>query len=52
MDTFRSLVISRFNGGLKGPFNEGDRQKAGMGKEFYEDLSGKKGDANIIIRYP
>ncbi|KAG9054130.1 hypothetical protein FS842_006115 [Serendipita sp. 407] len=40
VQTFRSLVRERFQGQLRGPFNIDDRKKAGMGKEFYEDLVG------------
>ncbi|GJJ14422.1 hypothetical protein Clacol_008686 [Clathrus columnatus] len=35
---FRSEVKSRFVGRLKGPFNEEDRRKAGLTRDFYEDL--------------
>lgn len=30
-----------FYGALKGPFNEADREKGGMGREWYEELSGR-----------
>lgn len=36
---FREEVRSRFVGRLKGPFNEEDRRKAGLTRDFYEDLS-------------
>ncbi|KAG8833801.1 hypothetical protein FRC17_010042 [Serendipita sp. 399] len=45
VQTFRSLVRERFQGQLRGPFNIDDRQKAGMGKEFYEDLVGGSDEA-------
>jgi uncharacterized ferritin-like protein (DUF455 family) len=41
VETFRSVVREKFNGAVKGPFNEADRAKAGMGREFYEDLVGE-----------
>lgn len=48
VNTFRGLVRQRFSGQLKGPFNAEDRQKAGMGKEFYEDLVGDRDDTPIV----
>jgi len=41
VETFRKEVREKFNGAVKGPFNETDRAKAGMGREFYEDLVGE-----------
>lgn len=35
--TFREEVRQRFHGGLKGPFNSQDRQKAGLSPEYYEE---------------
>ncbi len=35
---FRDLVMNRFPGGLKPPFNHDARFKAGFGREFYENL--------------
>lgn len=35
---FREEVKLHFDGGLKGPFNEVDRKKAGLTKEFYEGM--------------
>ncbi len=35
---FRDLVVARFPGGLKPPFNHNARFKAGFGREFYENL--------------
>jgi uncharacterized ferritin-like protein (DUF455 family) len=34
--SFREEVKTHFSGGLKGPFNVADRQRAGLTKEFYE----------------
>ena len=41
--TFRSEVETHFYGQLKGPFNEVDRDKAGMAKGYYENLRGRGG---------
>jgi uncharacterized ferritin-like protein (DUF455 family) len=54
--TFRRLVTERFAGQLKGPFNSEDREKAGMTREFYEDLSGNKdqnpdGRPSVMVEY-
>lgn len=38
---FRAEVRAHFFGALRGPFNEGDRQRAGMGSEWYEGLGGR-----------
>jgi len=32
-----------WRGDVKGPFNVEDREKAGMSREFYEDLRGEMG---------
>lgn len=39
--TFREEVRQHFSGKLKGPFNEEDRLKAGLTRDFYEDLAGE-----------
>ena len=39
--TFREEVKRHFVGALKGPFNKPDRQLAGMGPEYYENLKGE-----------
>ena len=41
---FREEVRLHFGGKLKGPFNEEDRRKAGLSKDFYEDLRGEASD--------
>lgn len=41
METFRKEVETHFYGQLKGPFNEEDRDKAGMEKGYYENLRGR-----------
>jgi len=43
--TFRTLVRERYTGQLKGPFNADDRKKAGMGKEYYEELGNDQAKA-------
>lgn len=42
--TFRTEVRRGWRGDVKGPFNVEDREKAGMTREFYEDL---KGEMNV-----
>ena len=38
---FREQVRRFWRGDIKGPFNIEDREKAGMSREFYEDLRGE-----------
>ncbi|KAE9384063.1 DUF455-domain-containing protein [Gymnopus androsaceus JB14] len=38
---FREEVRRCWRGDIKGPFNIEDREKAGMSREFYEDLKGR-----------
>lgn len=38
---FREEVRKNWTGDLKGPFNVEDRERAGMTREFYEDLKGE-----------
>lgn len=40
VSAFREEVRKGWRGEIKGPFNEEDRARAGMTKEFYEDLRG------------
>lgn len=40
VQVFRDEVRQNFAGRLKGPFNVQDRQKAGLDREWYEDLVG------------
>lgn len=40
IDTFREEVRKGWRGEIKGPFNKEDRARAGLTKEFYEDLRG------------
>ena len=42
ISVFREEVKKNFVGKLKGPFNSLDREKAGLGKEWYESLEGEK----------
>ncbi|KAK0206586.1 hypothetical protein DFS33DRAFT_1257370 [Desarmillaria ectypa] len=39
--TFREEVRKGWRGDIKGPFNADDREKAGLSKEFYENLRGE-----------
>ncbi|KPV75879.1 uncharacterized protein RHOBADRAFT_13884 [Rhodotorula graminis WP1] len=38
---FRAEVRAHFFGAVRGPFNEADRARAGLGGEWYEGLSGR-----------
>jgi uncharacterized ferritin-like protein (DUF455 family) len=38
---FREEVRVHFDGGLKGPFNEADRRRAGLTRDFYEGIDGE-----------
>ncbi|GAC92894.1 hypothetical protein PHSY_000453 [Pseudozyma hubeiensis SY62] len=42
VQVFRREVRKNFIGRLKGPFNAEDRRKAGLDKEWYDDLVGEK----------
>ncbi|CAO1631845.1 unnamed protein product [Parajaminaea phylloscopi] len=42
VDVFRQEVKENFAGRLKGPFNAADRTKAGLTRDYYEDLVGEK----------
>lgn len=44
---FREEVKTHFSGKLKGPFNESDREKAGLTRNFYEDLQGELKDGPV-----
>ncbi|KAJ3980670.1 hypothetical protein F5890DRAFT_655812 [Lentinula detonsa] len=41
IQVFRDEVRRCWRGDIKGPFNIEDREKAGLSKEFYEDLKGE-----------
>jgi hypothetical protein len=43
VEAFREEVRKGWRGDVKGPFNVEDREKAGMTREFYEDLKGEMG---------
>ena len=43
VSAFREEVKRGWRGDVKGPFNVEDREKAGMSREFYEDLRGEMG---------
>ncbi|CAO1626959.1 unnamed protein product [Sympodiomycopsis kandeliae] len=47
IQVFREEVRRNFAGRLKGPFNTEDRKKAGLEREWYEDLVGQR---NELIR--
>jgi hypothetical protein len=40
VNKFKEEVRTNFSGRLKGPFNEVDREKAGLSKAWWEELSG------------
>jgi hypothetical protein len=40
VNAFREEVRKGWRGEIKGPFNEEDRARAGLTKDFYEDLRG------------
>ncbi|KAF8881558.1 hypothetical protein BD779DRAFT_1545489 [Infundibulicybe gibba] len=46
VQTFREEVKKGWRGDVKGPFNIEDRERAGMTKDFYEDLKGEMGIHN------
>ncbi|KAJ7280054.1 hypothetical protein C8J57DRAFT_1301510 [Mycena rebaudengoi] len=41
VETFREEVRNGWRGNVKGPFNIEDREKAGLSRDFYEDLRGE-----------
>jgi uncharacterized ferritin-like protein (DUF455 family) len=52
IQTFREEVRHGWRGDIKGPFNEKDRAKAGMTRDFYTYLRGEMGDASrLTIEY-
>ena len=52
VQTFREEVRRGWRGDIRGPFNDNDRAKAGMTKDFYTDLKGEMGGAsNVVIGY-
>jgi len=48
IQTFREEVRRGWRGDIRGPFNDDDRAKAGMTKDFYTDLKGEMGDASSV----
>lgn len=48
---FRHCVKTHFAGRLKGPFNVADRAEAGLTRDWYEDLEGKKHAAQGVERH-
>lgn len=50
VQVFRDNVRQHFAGKLKGPFNAQDRGKAGLTKEWYEDLVGEKSAVMGVAR--
>lgn len=62
VQAFREEVRTHFVGKLRGPFNEEDRARAGLTRDFYEDLEGegdkqkpeiegKSGRPNVKVEY-
>ncbi|EPQ53011.1 DUF455-domain-containing protein [Gloeophyllum trabeum ATCC 11539] len=49
--TFREDVRRCWRGDVKGPFNAQDREKAGLTRDFYEDLRGEMGWVGNNGRY-
>lgn len=49
IEVFRKNVGRHFAGKLKGPFNANDRSKAGLTREWYEDLVGEKAAGPIGV---
>lgn len=43
VEAFRAEVKQGWRGDIKGPFNVDDREKAGLTREFYENLKGEMG---------
>lgn len=50
VSTFREEVRQHFSGKLKGPFNEEDRLKAGLTRDFYEDLTGEASQMDKVYK--
>lgn len=48
VETFRDEVRKGFRGMVKGPFNEAERERAGLTKDFYIDLRGELDDEVIV----
>jgi hypothetical protein len=48
VQTFRREVSQHFYGAVRGPFNQEDREKAGLGREWYEELGGR-GVSNKVV---
>ncbi|KAJ6632443.1 DUF455-domain-containing protein [Mycena sp. CBHHK59/15] len=48
--TFREEVRKGWRGNVKGPFNIDDREKAGLSRDFYEDLIGEMGEDEMKQR--
>lgn len=50
VQTFREEVRRGFRGMLKGPFNEEERARAGLTRDFYYDLRGELDD-EVVVGY-
>jgi uncharacterized ferritin-like protein (DUF455 family)/nitrite reductase/ring-hydroxylating ferredoxin subunit len=48
VQVFRTNVQMHFRGAVKGPFNTEARQQAGMDKSYYENLTGRPWNGEII----
>ncbi|KAJ1324226.1 DUF455 family protein [Microdochium nivale] len=48
VEVFRSNVQEHFRGAVKGPFNVEARAQAGMGTQYYEDLTGQPWAGEVL----
>ncbi|KAJ7725196.1 hypothetical protein B0H16DRAFT_284240 [Mycena metata] len=48
VETFREEVRKGWRGNVKGPFNIGDREKAGLTPAFYEHLTGEMAEEEMV----
>ncbi|KAI1815096.1 beta-1,4-xylosidase [Poronia punctata] len=48
VQVFRSNVQTHFRGAVKGPFNAEARQQAGMDRSYYENLTGRPWQGEVI----
>lgn len=50
VEAFREEVRNGWIGPIKGPFNADDREKAGLSREFYENLRGEMDTGKSIAQ--
>jgi uncharacterized ferritin-like protein (DUF455 family) len=48
VQVFRTNVQTHFRGAVKGPFNAEARQQAGMDRSYYEALSGRPWEGEVL----